>query len=69
MVIVKLATFVCAVGVNESVNVNVSAALFTPTVGVPLIVPADEFNAKPARSIPDVIVHVYGVVSPLAVNV
>lgn len=38
-------------------------------VGVPEIMPVEEFIVRPAGSVPTLIDHVYGVIPPLAVRV
>ena len=48
---------------------NVSAVAFAAAVGVPLIRPVDAFSVKPPGSVPEVSVHVYGVVPPVAASV
>lgn len=53
----------------ESVTLNVSAALGTGAVGVPLIRPIDVFSAKPVGRIPEVSAHLYGAVPPLTARV
>ena len=50
----------------ESVALKVSAVPFATAVGVPLIRPVDEFNVKPLGNVPEVSVHVYGAVPPVA---
>ena len=67
MVIFRLTFAVCASDL-ESLTLNVSAVAFAAVVGVPLITPVEEFNAKPVGSVPEVGVHVYGVVPPVAAN-
>ena len=62
MVIVKFAVFVWAVGVVESVTLNVSDVPVVGAVGVPLIRPVDAFSVKPAGSVPEVSVQLYGAV-------
>lgn len=56
-------------GEPESVAVNVRGVILAAAVGVPLIKPLDEFRFKPLGNVPEVSVHVYGVVPPEAVNV
>ncbi len=53
---VRLTLAVCAVGVLESLTLNVSEVLLGP-VGVPLITPVDAFSVKGLGSVPVVIVH------------
>jgi hypothetical protein len=53
----------------KSVTLNVREVAFTATVGVPLIRPDEELSVKPLGNVPDVSVHAYGVVPPLAANV
>jgi hypothetical protein len=65
---VRLTLAVCA-GDPASVTLNDSETAFAVAAGVPLITPVEEFNDKPLGNVPDVSVHVYGVVPPLAVNV
>jgi hypothetical protein len=48
---------------------NVNAVAFAVAVGVPLITPVDAFNVRPPGKVPEVSVHAYGVVPPLATNV
>lgn len=62
---VKLAVFVWGVGVVESVTLNVSEVPVVGAVGVPLIMPVDEFSVKPAGRVPEVRDHLYGAVPPL----
>jgi hypothetical protein len=54
---VRLAFAVCG-GELESVTLNVSTALLTAAVGMPLISPVDEFSVKPPGNVPEVSVHV-----------
>ncbi len=53
-------------GLPESVTVKVIGAVAV-AVGVPVIAPVKAFNCKPAGSAP--LVHVYGVVPPVAARV
>jgi hypothetical protein len=65
MVSVSPTVAVCAVGVLESVTSKVREVKLGP-VGVPLINPVDAFSVKGLGSVPEVIVHAYGPVPPLA---
>jgi hypothetical protein len=56
---------VCAAGVVESLTCTVKLRAPT-TVGVPEIVPVEEFNVRPGGSVPELIDHVYAVVPPVA---
>ena len=67
IVSVRLTVAVCAVGVVESVTLNVSGVELGP-VGVPLIRPLAAFSVSGLGSDPDVILQLYGVVPPLAAN-
>jgi hypothetical protein len=58
----------CALGVVESVTFTVKDVVPT-AVGVPLIWPVAEFNAKPFGKLPPKIIHVYGVVPPVAARI
>ncbi len=59
---------VCAVGAVESVTFAVK--LNDPAVvGVPEIVPLDTASVRPAGSVPELMLQLYGVVPPLATNV
>ena len=69
IVSVRLALFVCAVGVVESVTSKVSGLLITICVGVPVIAPVDAFRDKPVGSVPDGRDQVYGGFPPAAVSV
>ena len=64
----------------ESACVSVSGVPWEPVtftvklgapavVGVPLMTPVDEASERPAGSEPESIVHVYGVVPPVATTV
>jgi hypothetical protein len=68
MVRVRATVFVDA-GLLESVTMNVSGVLVTTTVGVPEIVPADEFRDNPAGRAPELRDQVYGALPPCAVKV
>ena len=48
---------------------KMSEVAFAVAVGVPLIRPVDEFSVSPAGNVPEVNVHVYGAVPPVAANV
>jgi hypothetical protein len=50
-------TFAASGGMLESVILIASAALFTTTVGIPLIAPVNAFNVNPACSVPEVSDH------------
>ena len=65
---VRLTLAVFTVGL-ESVTLKASAALATAVVGVPLITPLEEFSIRPPGNVPEVSVHVYGVVPPEAASV
>jgi hypothetical protein len=67
IVIVKLTLAVFA-GAVESLTLNVSAVAFAAAVGVPLIVPVEEFSVTPAGKAPALIDQVYGAVPPFAVR-
>ena len=67
MVSVRLAAAVCAVGVLESVTLNVSE-VEPGSVGTPLIKPVDEVSVKGLGNAPEVVDHVYGGVPPIAVS-
>lgn len=66
IVSVRFADSLIAVGVVESVTWNFSGVFDTLCVGVPLIAPFDGFSVKPVGSEPEVRLHVYGVVPPVA---
>ena len=54
----------------EALSVTCTVKLEVPTaVGVPVIAPAPELNAKPAGRAPPVIDQLYGVVPPVAASV
>ena len=57
MVSVRLTVAVWAVGIVESVTLNVST-VFVPLVGVPLICPVCAFSVNPAGILRDVKAHV-----------
>ena len=61
-------TFVVCAGELESVTLNVSGVALIAAVGVPLIKP-DEFSVKPPGNVPEVSVHVFGAVPPVAASV
>ena len=68
--IVRVNNFVavCAVGAVESVTFAVK--LNDPAVvGVPEIVPVAVASVRPAGSVPELMLQLYGVVPPLACNV
>ena len=62
---VNLADLVAG-GVPESATWNVSGVVVTVCVGVPVIAPVEEFNVRPAGSVPLVSDHIYGGVPPVA---
>jgi hypothetical protein len=65
MVSVRLPVVAVCAGVLESVTLKVRAVELGPR-GVPLIRPVEAFRVNGLGSVPEVIVHVYGVVPPLA---
>ena len=68
MVSVRLTVAVWAVGVVESVTLNVSGVFVTPLVGVPPICPVCAFSVNPVGSVPDISCQLKGVVPPAAAS-
>jgi len=68
MLMLSCCVAVCAVGVVESVTFTVKLNEPEP-VGAPEICPVEAVRLRPGGSTPELMLHVYGVVPPLAASV
>jgi hypothetical protein len=63
----SVTALLCA-GLDESATVKVKLAV-PLAVGLPEIIPVDAARLSPDGSVPEVIVHLYGLVPPVALSV